>query len=121
MSDRAAARLAERQADADADRRRAYARTLRQEDARGRELAASMTLAEAASLMRAPLYACACIGGPLCCRYSWAQARALTTAAHITIKMVADTVGGRGSEGRIRTGDCAGHEAAGFDHSPTSP
>lgn len=91
MADRAAARLAERQDAADADRRRAYARTLRQEDARGRELAASMTLAEATNLLRAPLYACACIGGPLCCRYAWAQARALNRAAHITIKMIADS------------------------------
>ena len=62
---------------------------------------AAMTLAEATSLRRADLIACACAGGPLCCYYTYRQAEDLARAAHITIKLVADTIG---SEGRIRTG-----------------
>ena len=92
MSDRAHARRAEQQATDDAEQQRRWDRWLQREDVQGRQLAASMTLAEAAQLLRAPLYACACIGGALCCRFRFAQALALARAAHITIKMIADRV-----------------------------
>jgi hypothetical protein len=68
-------------------------------DAQGRARVAAMTLAQAVDLLRAEPFACACVGPPWCCRYAFGQAQALLQAAHITIKMVADTIGSEGALG----------------------
>jgi hypothetical protein len=54
---------------------------------------AGMTLGQAAMLLRDQragrgVGACACIGGPLCCRYPYGQANALVRVAHIAVKLI---------------------------------
>jgi len=56
------------------------------------ETVAEMTLAEAMAYMRAEPWACACVGGEWCCGRAIRQATALHRAAHITIKLVAETL-----------------------------
>lgn len=54
------------------------------------EQRAKMTLGEALDLLNTPPWACACIGPPLCCRYSFIQAQALQRAAHIVVKLISE-------------------------------
>ncbi len=94
MSARAAARAAERKAEEDAEVRREVARRDKEMFAQQ----ASMTLAEAVGLMRIPPFACACVGGAMCCRYRFGQAWAIVGAAHIAVKMVAEVANRCGIE-----------------------
>jgi len=87
---RMAARARERQSQHDnveaARRAREWAEVERQAIAHR----AGMTLGEALALLNAEPWACACIGAPFCCRYSFIQAQALQRAAHIVAKLLAD-------------------------------
>jgi hypothetical protein len=63
----------------------------RDTDREGWARVAGMTLGEAVENRR--LYeqiACACHGGPACCRYGWDQEYALIRAAHIVIKLISE-------------------------------
>jgi hypothetical protein len=84
-----AARARERQAQHD-NVEAAWAREWAEIERQAIATRASMTLGEALELLNAPPWACACIGPPLCCRYSFIQARALQRGAHIVAKLLAE-------------------------------
>lgn len=53
---------------------------------------AGMTLGGAMALLNGPRWACACVGPPHCCRFSFIQAKALHRGAHVVVKLFADVV-----------------------------
>lgn len=64
----------------------------------GRAYHAGMTLGEAVEwLDPANSFACACTGGPWCCRWRTEAAEALKRAAHIAVKLMAERSGGLAS------------------------
>jgi hypothetical protein len=67
-----------------------WQRSLARLEAEARARQVDMTLGGAVELLRVPPWACACIGPPYCCRFSFDQARALQRAAHIAARQLAD-------------------------------
>lgn len=53
---------------------------------------AGMTLGDGVALLNVEPWACACVGPPHCCRYSFIQARALHRGAHIVAKLMTSAV-----------------------------
>jgi hypothetical protein len=85
---RMSARAAQRRAAAEVHERAAHDALQQHYEQRvAAAYSASMMLGEAAVWLDYP-FACACIGGPLCCRYRTVQALNLRRAAHIVVKLV---------------------------------
>jgi hypothetical protein len=68
------------------------------QDAAGWAYRANMTLGQGVELLRLEPFACACIGGPICCRYAWGQAKALQRVAHVAVRQMADLAKRRGAQ-----------------------
>jgi len=49
-----------------------------------------MTLGEAMEVLEHQDWACACVGGPMCCLRVHRQAEALKRGAHIAVRLLAD-------------------------------
>lgn len=88
--ERMAWRAAQRRPHERAVQDRSIAVRLAERDALEARHLAPMTLKEATGIGRWESFACACAGSPGCCRYVWAHARAMTRAAHIVVKLIAD-------------------------------
>lgn len=93
MAERAAARRVEREAVERRERDDANARWWARWDEEGLRWVADMTLDGATQRLRAPAFACACVGPPACCTYGFQQARALQRVAHIAVKQLNDLAG----------------------------